>query len=188
MRNYILCAILLLSVASFPSNEININGYFDAQGTATYSRGTLTGSDELDSSFSIGGNYLFDMDGLKLGPFVNYQIAREVKGASGPTFSYLSFGGMVKYSFNEKGYVFGGVGVNTFSESELMAFYVSNGYSVTSIDTEGGITYFFGVGSKYNEKIALEFLFMNNTGEISINSVSSDVSYMKFSFGMNYTI
>ncbi len=183
--------LLTLSFNLFSSpQELNLKGFFEMEGNYKGTSGSVSSQSKIKSGFNIGGNYLFQFDDFKAGPFFSYSLDREQTGVSGPKYSVLSYGVEVSKDLNQKIYIFGGLGLNSFGISGLQQYYASLGYTIT-VSTEGGMTYLFGGGMHINKDISAEIMYQNSSGKATlfgnING-TEDMTYDRLSFGVSYKI
>jgi len=160
------------------SQELNLKGFFEMEGNYKGTYNSVSSQSKMKSGFNIGGNYLFQFDDFKAGPFLSYSLDREQVGVSGPKYSVISYGVEVNKDLNEKIYIFGGLGLNSFGISGR-----------TNVSTEGGMTYLFGGGMHINTDISAEIVYQNSSGKATFSgAITQDFTYDRISFGVSYKI
>jgi len=172
------------------SQELNLKGFFEMEGNYKGTRNSVSSQSKMKSGFNIGGNYLFQFDDFKAGPFLSYSLDREQVGYSGPKYSVISYGIEVNKDLNEKIYIFGGLGLNSFGISGLQQYYASQGV-IATVSTEGGMTYLFGGGMHINKDISAEIVYQNSSGKAKFSGAingTEDFTYDRISFGVSYRI
>lgn len=191
MKTLSIFLLLALNLNLFSnSQELNLKGFFEMEGNFKATSGSVSSQSKMKPGFNIGGNYLFQFDDFKAGPFFSYSLDREEVGISGPKYSVISYGVEVNKDLNEKIYIFGGLGLNSFGISGLQQYYASYGV-IATVSTEVGMTYLFGGGMHINKDISAEIVYKNSSGKAKFSGAingTEDFTYDLISFGVSYKI
>ena len=128
MKKLIILLLILTIGGLYADNELYTSISLDAP-----AKGIKGSSDKLDPSYTLGASYLFDMNFIKVGPYINYSLDRAFSNANTPergSLDFLSYGIKLKKSITDKFYLFGGVGYNMIGRGEDGA-YKSNAHKRT---------------------------------------------------------
>ena len=171
MKKTLLGLFLVLGMASFANNKIELKGAYDLGGEYHFEKSTVKGK---ANAMEVGAEYRYEVTpGMELGAGVVYQAHKDIKNYKAEAYDSVPVYATAKYTFDTA------APVKPYVKGDL-------GYSINNNDAKDGVYYGVGAGLNINNNFNVDVMYKENKGKYEIGTKDYKADYGRVSLGVGY--
>ena len=171
MKKTLLGLFLVLGMASFANNKIELKGAYDLGGEYRFEKSSVKGK---ANAMEVGAEYRYEVTpGMELGAGVAYQAHKDIKNYKAEAYDSVPVYATAKYTFDTA------APVKPYVKGDL-------GYSINNNDAKDGVYYGVGAGLNINDNFNVDVMYKENKGKYEIGTKDYKADYGRVALGVGY--